>query len=238
MQWEKEVLEWLPLLLGIILVGSDGGSWGDLGDLQSERIRFEEAEISLQRALEFHKKALGSDHPDTLMSLNNLGNLLYYKADYEGAEELYRQAIQGYEKALGSDHPDTLMSLNNLGSLLSDKGDYEGAEELCRRALEGYQKALGSDHPSTLMSLNNLAFLLNKMSKTEEAVFLLKNAYSRSQISGDAVCYNLACYECLSGNSDEAKRLIAEHLKLHPEMKEQALQDSDFDTIKDYIETL
>ena len=48
----------------------------------------------------------------------------------------------------------------------------------------------------------------------------------------------LACYECLEGNTDEAKRLIAEHLKKHPEEKEQALADEDFTSIREFIEAL
>ncbi|KRP35046.1 MAG: hypothetical protein ABS34_11825 [Opitutaceae bacterium BACL24 MAG-120322-bin51] len=55
--------------------------------------------------------------------------------------------------------------------------------------------------------------------------------------AADAVAYNLACYECLEGNTDEAKRLIAEHLKKHPENKEQALADEDFTSIRDFIKT-
>jgi hypothetical protein len=52
------------------------------------------------------------------------------------------------------------------------------------------------------------------------------------------ILYNLACYECLSGNTEEAKRLIAEYLSLHSEKKDQALADSDFSAIKDYIASL
>ena len=280
LKWESLLLGWLPLLLESLPQGCEGYSWGTLGNLQQERIRYGDAEISLRRALELREKALGADHPDTLMSLNNLGILLsdkgdyegaeelyrralagrekalgadhpqtldsihslgillMNKGDYEGAEELYRQALAGYEKALGADHPDTLASLNNLGILLKNKGDYQGAEEVCRRALAGREKALGAEHPDTLMSLNNLAGILIKLSRTTESVSLLREAFCRSKKSADAVCYNLACYECLTGNTEEAKRLIAFHLKLHPEMKEQALKDSDFEAIKDFISLL
>lgn len=55
---------------------------------------------------------------------------------------------------------------------------------------------------------------------------------------GDFVGYNLACYECTKGNLEKGKLLIAEQLKLHPEMKEQALADSDFELIRDFIEML
>jgi hypothetical protein len=59
-----------------------------------------------------------------------------------------------------------------------------------------------------------------------------------SDDSRDAVAYNLACFECLEGNHEEAKRLISEHLQLHPEKKDQALADEDFATIRDWIANL
>ena len=128
------------------------------------------------------------------------------------------------------------MSVSYLGNLLSKKGDYDGAEALDRRALEGYEKALGSEHPDTLMSVNNLTFLLNATDRRPEAIALLRRFAVLSDDSRDAVAYNLACYECLEGNHEEAKRLIAEHLERHPEKKAQALADEDFAAIRDWIE--
>jgi hypothetical protein len=86
--------------------------------------------------------------------------------------------------------------------------------------------------------VNNLAHLFNLQLRRSEEGELLQRWYKISEKSARVVRYNLACYECIEGNLEEAKRLVEEHLKLHPEMKEQALQDSDFDTIKDFIETL
>jgi hypothetical protein len=52
------------------------------------------------------------------------------------------------------------------------------------------------------------------------------------------VAYNLARYECLEGNIDEAKRLIADYLKKHPDKKNQALEDEDFTAIHEWISQL
>jgi len=83
-----------------------------------------------------------------------------------------------------------------------------------------------------------LANLLNEQARRPEAVQLLRSYASDSADAEDALAYNLACYECLEGNTDEAKRLIAEHLKKHPENKEQALADEDFTSIREFIEAL
>jgi RNA polymerase sigma factor (sigma-70 family) len=168
----------------------------------------------------------------------NLGLLRIDKGDYDGAAAVLRRALEGYEKALGAEHPDTLNSVDILGGLLMHKGDYNGAETLYRRALEGYEKALGAEHPDTLMSVNNLAFLLNAIQRRPEALALLHRFAALSAESRDAVAYNLACYECLEGNHEEARLLIAEHLALHPDLKAQALADEDFAAIREWIAEL
>jgi Flp pilus assembly protein TadD len=85
------------------------------------------------------------------------------------------------------------------------------------------------------MSVNNLAFLLNATQRRPEALALLRRFAVLSDNSRDAVAYNLACYECLEDNHEEARRLIGEHLALHPELKAQALADEDFVAIREWI---
>jgi tetratricopeptide (TPR) repeat protein len=172
------------------------------------------------------------------MSIYNLGIVLSDKGDYDGAEVIYRRALERYEKALGAEHSDTLASVCNLGHILSRKGDYEGAEALYRRGLDGREKALGTEDPDTILVAYGLAGTLNRLHRRPEAVSLLRRFAALSNDSRDAVAYNLACYECLEGNDEEAKRLISEHLKLHPEKTEQALADQDFAAIRDWIKAL
>ena len=178
------------------------------------------------------------EHPDTLGSVNNLGYLLRSKGDYDGAEALYRRALEGQEKALGPDHPATMISVNDLAVLLAEKGDYAGAEPLYRRVLEGEEKVLGPEHPDTLNIINYLATLLYALGRLTEALELLRKKASVSKVAKAAVRYNLACYECLSGNLDEAKRLITEEIAANPEKKEQVLQDEDLKPIWDFIKLL
>ena len=213
-------------------------SVNNLGILLSDKGDYDGAEGLYRRALEGYEKALGDEHPDTLMSVNNLGTLLYEKGDYDGAEGLYRRALEGYEKAVGDEHPDTLMSVDNLGILLSDKGECEEAEGLYRRALDGYEKAQGPEHRYTLNSAYCLGGILNRLGRREEALKLMRSYADLSENARDFVAYNLACYECLEGNIDEAKRLIAEHLEKHPDKKDQALADADFTAIHEWIAEL
>ncbi|MDB4401089.1 hypothetical protein N9Z85_06175, partial [Akkermansiaceae bacterium] len=99
-------------------------------------------------------------------------------------------------------------------------------------------KQLGPDHPHTLASVNSLGILLSDKGDYEGALELLRRRATLSPEAEDAVGYNLACYECLAGNLDEAKRVITKHLEAHPEKKESALKDEDFSAIRDWIRKL
>ena len=129
-----------------------------------------------RRSLAIREKALGPDHPDVAISLNNLAALLMDQAQYAEAEPLYRRSLAINEKALGLDHPDVAMSLNNLAGLLDDQGQYTAAEPLYRRSLAIREKVLGPDHPDVAISLNNLAGLLRHQGQYAAAVPLLRRS--------------------------------------------------------------
>jgi tetratricopeptide (TPR) repeat protein len=212
-----------------------------LGDIQNLGMAlsgygdYEGGEALFRRALEGLGKALGPEHPKTLNVANNLGILLRKKRDYEGALALFRRTLEGYENALGRDHPSTLDSVRSLSLLLKAQGDFTEAESLMRRALNGYEQSLGSLHPHTLGSVNNLGVFLNATGRRVEAVDILRHYAEVSPFSFDAVAYNLARYECIEGNLEEAKRVLAAHLENHPEKKEQALAQKDFAAIHNWI---
>ncbi|XYI00861.1 tetratricopeptide repeat protein [Sorangium sp. So ce1128] len=121
--------------------------------------RFDAAISLAERVLALREKALGSEHPDVAMSLNNLALLYDTKGDYAKAEPLHQRALRIKEKELGSEHPDVATSLNNLASLYQTEGDYAKAEPLYQRALRILEKALGSEHPDVATLLDNLASL-------------------------------------------------------------------------------
>ena len=90
----------------------------------------------------------------------------------------------------------------------------------------------------TLSSVENLGDLLYKSNRRGEALGLLRARAAVSENAEDGLRYAMACLDCLEGNLEEAKRLIAKHLSLHPEFKEQAVADADFTAIRDFIEAL
>ncbi len=88
--------------------------------------QYAEAEPLYKRSLAIWEKALGPDHPDVALSLNNLALLYRTQGQYAEAEPLYKRSLAIWEKALGPDHPNVATSLNNLAELYRDQGQIRG----------------------------------------------------------------------------------------------------------------
>jgi tetratricopeptide (TPR) repeat protein len=100
--------------------------------------------------IEVKERALGSEHPETLLSKVNLASLLTNEGDYDTAETIYRSALESYKSKFGGSDPNTIIKMGALGSLLNlieeftawmDMDDtyqtnYAEAEQLNRRALK------------------------------------------------------------------------------------------------------
>ncbi|MDZ4723273.1 MAG: tetratricopeptide repeat protein, partial [candidate division Zixibacteria bacterium] len=80
------------------------------------------------------EKALGPDHPDVALSLNNLAFLYNTQGQYALAEPLYKRALEIREKALGPDHPNVAGSLENMAALYRATEREKEAEKLEQRA--------------------------------------------------------------------------------------------------------
>ena len=68
--------------------------------------KYAEAIPLAQQVLAIEEKALGPDHPNVAVALNNLAELYTAQGRYADAEPLYKRSLAIYEKTLGPDHPD------------------------------------------------------------------------------------------------------------------------------------
>ena len=128
------------------------------------------------------EKALGPDHTDVALSLNNLAAFYKDQGRFADAEPLYKRSLVIRAKILGSDHPDVALSLNNLAELYRVQGLYADAEPLYKRSIAIAEKAFGSsDHPDVARSLNNLALLYTSQGRYAEAEPLLKRSLATSE---------------------------------------------------------
>ena len=112
--------------------------------------RSEEAEPLMRRALEIDQIALGEQHPNVAIRLNNLTMLLHDTNRIEEAEPLMRRALEIDKAAFGEQHPTVATGLNNLALLLQATHRIEEAEPLMRRALEifdTFRRQTGHKHP-------------------------------------------------------------------------------------------
>jgi tetratricopeptide (TPR) repeat protein len=215
-------------------------SLNNLGILLRDIGDYEGAASLFRRAVEGFEKVLGVEHISTIYRQMRLGSILETKGDYEDAEVLYRRALKGRCKIQGWDHEDTWENLYVLGQLLCVKSDYEGAESLYRGASEEIDKALGNKlgGRSLLKCQKHFGSILNRQGKTREAASLLSRYVECSNAALLELRYNLACYECLSGNEEHARQLITDELIENEDpaaRKAQMLEDTDFETIHDFI---
>ncbi|MFE6026198.1 tetratricopeptide repeat protein [Streptomyces niveus] len=130
----------------------------------------------VQRALTITETALGPDHPDTSICLNNVAATFSGLGRYLEALPLVQRALTITETALGPDHPDTAICLSNLSRTLGALGWHNDALPLVQRALTITETALGPDHPDTATCLNNLARTLGALGWHNDALPLEQQA--------------------------------------------------------------
>ncbi|MER7280722.1 tetratricopeptide repeat protein [Dactylosporangium sp. NPDC000244] len=63
-------------------------------------------------------RALGDDHPDTLMSVSNLASAYVSAGDLGRAISLFEQALTGCRRVLGDDHPQMRIVAGNREAAL------------------------------------------------------------------------------------------------------------------------
>ena len=86
---------------------------------------------------ETHKRVLGLEHPDTLISMDNLASTYcQQRGRVKEAEELIIQLLNTSKSLLGAEHPDTLTRINNLASIYWAQGRWSEAEELQTGVME------------------------------------------------------------------------------------------------------
>ena len=141
----------------------------DGGEIDNDGNALNEVERIHRQVLAVRETALGKEHPDTLISMNNLASVLSIQGNYKEAKQIYQQALALMESELGKEHPSTLGTMNNLASVLNRQGKYQEAEQIHRQALALREKVLGKEHPDTLISMNNLALVLRSQGNFKEA---------------------------------------------------------------------
>lgn len=116
----------------------------------------------------------------------------------------------------------------------------EGIDRVCELRVE--------DHPEPIVELRRLvgiwttwetqrrAHAFAERREYGEAAALLRGELERGEDS--LLLYNLACYESLAGQADDAVAHLRRALELDPSNRSLAAQDTDFDPIRSAVEQL
>ncbi len=158
------------------------------------------------------------EHPDTLhlkaaQGWVELGN------PTEAQAELGKIAPQFRE------HPEVLMMRWQIGAKLKHWENCLGIAE-----------AIIKLSPDLPIGFINKAVAYHGMKRYQEAWETLHPAFEKFP-GNKYVMYDLACYECLLGRHDKAKELLAQIFTGDDAImwKQMAINDPDFDQIKDYL---
>jgi len=131
----------------------------NIGLVQREVERFEEALASLQRALAIKERVYGTEHHEVASTLSNLGKVQSDLGRFEEALASLQRALAIKERVHGTEHHEVASTLTNLGKVQSDLGRLSDAESSARRALAIFQTQLPTNHPHTTTARRLLAGL-------------------------------------------------------------------------------
>lgn len=187
-----------------------------------ENYDYANAKRNLNQALQIRESVLGTEHPDTAVSLYHLSSLYQGQGNYEQAEPYCLRALGIREKVMGAEHPDTATSLNDLAELYCAQGKYDPAESVGLRALEIRKKVLGTEHPDTANSLSTIALLHYLTGKYEPAKVMYQQALEiREKVLGAehsetaTLLHNLARMHYKQGKYQQVESMYLQALDIY-----------------------
>ena len=131
--------------------------------------KYAQAEALYSETLETQSRVLGSEHPNTLMSMNNLADVYAAEGKYAQAEVLFNKNLEAKRRVLGPAHPNTLGALADAAAMYELEGKYVLAETYAMQALAGRRRLVGSEHPKTMADAAVLALVYVSERKFTEA---------------------------------------------------------------------
>jgi serine/threonine protein kinase len=182
---------------------------------------YPQAQKLLEKSLALRRQVLGSEHPDTLVTMKELARILRVEGRSAESEKLLRQTLESERRVLGPENPITMQCMIELGNTLREQGQLAESEKLRVETLALERRVLGPEHPETLKSMNNLADTIGEEGRLSEAEQLLRETLDlRRKVLGPdhpetlRTAYNLAAYLGFDNHLEEAEKLQRETLDL------------------------
>jgi hypothetical protein len=143
--------------------------------------RCAQAALLQRRALDLKRKLLGSEHQETLRSMDNFALSVGAQGRVAEAEALHRQTHEIRKRVLGPEHPDTLHCMVSLAMAIRDQGRAAEAEARHWQAHEIRKRVLGPEHRDTLLSMVSLAMAIRDQGRAAEAEALHRQTLEVSE---------------------------------------------------------
>jgi tetratricopeptide (TPR) repeat protein len=204
-----------------------------VGQYLMGRVELVAARATLERALALAETALGPEHRNIAVILDNLGLVLHRLGELEESSIRHEQALALFEAVDGSNHPDVARVLTNLGIVLAAHGELAAARIRLERALAIKEAAHGPHHPevaATLVNLGNVHYQLGELpqarSHQERALAILDVAYEPDHPQAASTLESLSLVLVDLGEVTEAHALLERALVIkkaaygldHPEV--------------------
>ncbi|WJI76705.1 CHAT domain-containing tetratricopeptide repeat protein [Mesorhizobium sp. C395A] len=193
----------------------------DLGNLQRELGRLNEAERSLNSSLHLRLALLREDSPEVAAIMVGLGNVRWQRGNYSEAKAIYEKAVITLDKPAYNSRPEFANALNNLASTLVELGQFTEAMQLHRRALEIRKVSLGHENYEVSVSLNNLGNVYRELGLLYDAEDALRLALSIREKHVTprgpnlaSVLNNLALVYAAMNRGQDAERIYSRAIRL------------------------
>lgn len=122
----------------------------------------------LNKALPLAEEALGNEHPNYAVLLNDLGICYWKSGDFKRAISSFEKSLRIKKVSLGEEDPDYTASLLNLANILHDNNNRLEAENLYLEVIAGYDSANFKNAYYTA-ALNDLGTLYEKQALFDQA---------------------------------------------------------------------
>jgi len=153
---------------------------------RAQEVQPEEILPFLEHAHRIMLRAMGPDHPNSLVIQNNLATVYSSMNRHEESLELYRDSLESFLRILGPNHPEVAATYNNIGNELTMLERDVEALEYFNQSIEIILNAGTPNAPMLALFYTNVATCYAKLDMYDLAYEAAKESYAiRSRAFGD-----------------------------------------------------
>lgn len=131
---------------------------------------YDDAFRILNSTVEYARKALGEDHPESLTAWLRLTEVRFLKQEVVKVAEDGPRIFHAMKRGFGSDHLDTIESQEMYAATLAYAQRWDEAEAMMKQALEKRRRLQGEDHTDVYENLGNLGAICYMAGKYDDAI--------------------------------------------------------------------